>query len=216
MPSSSGPTRPKRAAIWRRFWRSRRWRRLPNSAERPARAGPTRAARPRSRTTPAGWRSSKATFARASSRRWSRSSPSTSKQRPASSWGWYALGYSLFAQQKIGESIKALAKSLELDIRNAEAHKILGRNLMIIGRFDAAQVEFEQAPPLQAGLRRASLQPRQAVFDPGQLGARAEGIRGGASDRSVVHRGAGRPGLRVGSAGRRCRRGREVSRRPSP
>ena len=67
------------------------------------------------------------------------------KQRPASSWGWYALGYSLFAQQKIGESIKALAKSLELDIRNAEAHKILGRNLMIIGRFDAAQVEFEQA-----------------------------------------------------------------------
>jgi tetratricopeptide (TPR) repeat protein len=67
------------------------------------------------------------------------------KQRPASSWGWYALGYSLFAQQKIGESIKALAKSLELDIRNAEAHKILGRNLMIIGRFDAAQLEFEQA-----------------------------------------------------------------------
>jgi tetratricopeptide (TPR) repeat protein len=66
------------------------------------------------------------------------------KQRPKSSWGWYALGYGLFAQQKIGESIQALAKSLELDIRNAEAHKILGRNLMIIGRFDAAQVEFEQ------------------------------------------------------------------------
>jgi tetratricopeptide (TPR) repeat protein len=67
------------------------------------------------------------------------------KQRPKSSWGWYALGYSLFAQQKIGDSINALAKSLELDIRNAEAHKTLGRNLMIIGRFDAAQVEFEQA-----------------------------------------------------------------------
>ena len=66
------------------------------------------------------------------------------KQRPKSSWGWYALGYSLFAQQKIGDSINALAKSLELDIRNAEAHKTLGRNLMIIGRFDAAQVEFEQ------------------------------------------------------------------------
>ena len=66
------------------------------------------------------------------------------KQRPKSSWGWYALGYSLFAQQKVGESINALAKSLELDVRNAEAHKTLGRNLMIIGRFDAAQVEFEQ------------------------------------------------------------------------
>jgi tetratricopeptide (TPR) repeat protein len=62
---------------------------------------------------------------------------------PASSWGWYALGYSRFAQQKIGEAIKALAKSLELDIANAEAHKILGRTLMIIGRFEAARLEFE-------------------------------------------------------------------------
>jgi len=50
----------------------------------------------------------------------------------------------LFAQQKIGESIRDLAKSLQLDIKNAEAHKILGRDLMIIGRFDAAQTEFEQ------------------------------------------------------------------------
>ena len=64
--------------------------------------------------------------------------------RPTSSWGWYALGYSQFAQQKIGDSIRSLAKSLELDITNAEAHKILGRSLMIIGRFDAAEVEFQQ------------------------------------------------------------------------
>ena len=28
------------------------------------------------------------------------------KEHPQSSWGWYALGYSLFAQQKIGESIQ--------------------------------------------------------------------------------------------------------------
>ena len=67
------------------------------------------------------------------------------KERPASTWGWYALGYSQFGQQKIGDSIRSLAKSLELDVRNAEAHKILGRDLMIIGRFDAAQTEFEQA-----------------------------------------------------------------------
>jgi tetratricopeptide (TPR) repeat protein len=66
------------------------------------------------------------------------------EQRPKSSWGWYALGYSQFAQQKIGESVQSLAKSLQLDVKNAEAHKILGRDLMIIGRFDAAQVEFEQ------------------------------------------------------------------------
>jgi len=66
-------------------------------------------------------------------------------ERPESSWGWYALGYTYFAQKKIGESIKALARSLQLDLKNVEAHKILGRNLMIIGRFDAAQTEFEQA-----------------------------------------------------------------------
>ena len=132
------------------------------------------------------------------------------KQRPASSWGWYALGYSLFAQQKIGESIKALAKSLELDIRNAEAHKILGRNLMIIGRFDAAQVEFEQALRYKPDSAEAHYNLGKLFSDSGQLGAGAEGIRGGASDRSVVHRGARRPGLRAGSAGRRCRRDREV------
>jgi tetratricopeptide (TPR) repeat protein len=66
------------------------------------------------------------------------------KDHPQSSWGWYALGYSWFGQQRIGESIRALAKSLQLDLKNAEAHKILGRDLMIIGRFDAAQIEFEQ------------------------------------------------------------------------
>src|SRR5439155_4354815 len=65
-------------------------------------------------------------------------------EHPKSSWGWYAYGYTLFAEKKLGASIQALAKSLQLDLRNAEAHKILGRDLMMIGRFDAAQTEFEQ------------------------------------------------------------------------
>ena len=65
-------------------------------------------------------------------------------EHPKSSWGWYALGYCQFGQQKVGESIKSLSKSLQLDIRNAEAHKILGRDLMLIGRFDAAQVELSK------------------------------------------------------------------------
>ncbi len=64
---------------------------------------------------------------------------------PRSSWGWYALGYSQFAQKKIGDSIKSLAQSLSLNVKNADAHKILGRDLMAIGRFDAAQTEYEQA-----------------------------------------------------------------------
>jgi len=66
------------------------------------------------------------------------------KEHPKSSWGWYALGYSLFAQRKVGESIPPLAKSLQLNTENAEAHKILGRDLMFIGKFAAAQTEFEQ------------------------------------------------------------------------
>ena len=67
------------------------------------------------------------------------------KEHPNSSWGWYALGYTEFAQKKIGDSIKSLAQSLSLNVKNADAHKILGRDLMVIGRFDAAQTEFEQA-----------------------------------------------------------------------
>ena len=70
------------------------------------------------------------------------------KEHPDSWWGWYALGYAQFAQQKVGDSIKSLAKSLQLNIKSADAHKVLGRDMMLIGRFDAAQIEFEQAARL--------------------------------------------------------------------
>lgn len=68
--------------------------------------------------------------------------------QPKSAWAWYALGYSLYAQKRIGDSIKALAQSLQLDVNNPDAHKVLGRDLMIIGRFDAAKIEFEQGKRL--------------------------------------------------------------------
>ncbi len=70
------------------------------------------------------------------------------QDNPDSWWGHYALGYACFAQRKIGESVGALARSLRLNINNAEAHKMLGRTLMIIGRFDHARTEFEQAARL--------------------------------------------------------------------
>ena len=66
------------------------------------------------------------------------------RAQPNSWWGWYALGYSQFGQQKIGASIQSLAKSLQLNIKNAEAHKILGRDLMVIGRFDAAETNLSK------------------------------------------------------------------------
>jgi len=67
------------------------------------------------------------------------------EENPGSAWGWYALGYTYFSLQKVGDCIGALSKSLSLDVQNAEAHKILGRALMVIGRYDAAELEFEQA-----------------------------------------------------------------------
>jgi tetratricopeptide (TPR) repeat protein len=70
------------------------------------------------------------------------------RTHPDSSWGYYILGYAQFAQKKLNDSIRSLAKSLQLDIDNADAHKILGKILMIIGRFDAALIEMEQARQL--------------------------------------------------------------------
>src|SRR5215471_13574863 len=69
-------------------------------------------------------------------------------ENPKSARGWYDLGYACYAQRKIGESIKALSQSLSLDASNDDAHKVLGRDLMIIGRFDAAKIEFEQGSRL--------------------------------------------------------------------
>ena len=69
--------------------------------------------------------------------------------RPDSWWGYYALGYVTFAQKKIGEAIAALAKSLQINIETAEAHKILGRALMVIGQYDRARIEFDMAARLK-------------------------------------------------------------------
>ena len=132
------------------------------------------------------------------------------EERPQSSWGWYALGYSLFAQQKIGEAIQALASSLQLDVTNAEAHKILGRTLMIIGRFDAAEIEFEQAiryKPDSAEMHY-NLGKLLSVQDNWEPARKA--LRGGAPDRPVLPRGARRARVRARGAGRRRGRGREV------
>src|SRR5207248_2363848 len=71
------------------------------------------------------------------------------KANPKSWWGHYVLGYALFGQRRIGDSIAALAKSLQLNINNADAHRLLGRDLVTIGRYDAAQTELEQALKLR-------------------------------------------------------------------
>jgi tetratricopeptide (TPR) repeat protein len=62
------------------------------------------------------------------------------------SWkAYYFLGYVLLRERRIADSVKALSKSLELNVNNAAAHRILGRELTIIGRYDLALREFDQA-----------------------------------------------------------------------
>jgi tetratricopeptide (TPR) repeat protein len=65
----------------------------------------------------------------------------------------YDLGYVLFRLHQIGDSVKELSRSLELDVNNGEAHKILGLDCTIVGRYDLAETELEQA---------ARLEPRSA------------------------------------------------------
>ena len=61
----------------------------------------------------------------------------------------YIQGYVLFRQHKVGDSIRELAKSLELNVNNPEGHKILGKDFVIIGNYDYAQTELQQAVRLK-------------------------------------------------------------------
>jgi tetratricopeptide (TPR) repeat protein len=71
------------------------------------------------------------------------------KAYPNSWRAQYQLGYVLFQTHRFGPSIEALAKSLQINLNNAEAHKILGLDLVIIGKYDRALLELEQAAHLK-------------------------------------------------------------------
>lgn len=71
------------------------------------------------------------------------------KQYPTSWRGYYIHGYIFFRMRKFGDSINELSRSLELNVANPEAHKILARDFMIIGKYDYAQTELQQAVRLE-------------------------------------------------------------------
>src|SRR5271157_5432450 len=71
------------------------------------------------------------------------------KAHPKSARAYYYLGYATFRTHQLQVSVGALAKSLQLDLNNAEAHKILGLDLIMIGKNDEAQLEMEQAAHLE-------------------------------------------------------------------
>jgi tetratricopeptide (TPR) repeat protein len=71
------------------------------------------------------------------------------KAHPQSARAYYDLGYASFRTHQLRVSVEALSKSLQLDLDNPEAHKILGLDLIIIGKNDEAQVEMEEASRLE-------------------------------------------------------------------
>jgi tetratricopeptide (TPR) repeat protein len=71
------------------------------------------------------------------------------KRHPNSWRAHYDLGYVLFRTHEIGPSVKELSKSLQLNLNYAQAHKILGLDCSIIGRYDLAEIELAQAAQLE-------------------------------------------------------------------
>lgn len=71
------------------------------------------------------------------------------RDHPDSARAHYDLGYALFRTHDVGSSVKELSRSLELNVNNAEAHKILGLDCTIVGRYDLAETELQQAARLE-------------------------------------------------------------------
>ena len=71
------------------------------------------------------------------------------KDHPDSSRAHFDLGYVQFRTHNVRSSLAELSRSLELDSTNAEAHKILGLDCSLIGRYDLAEVELIEAARLK-------------------------------------------------------------------
>jgi protein O-GlcNAc transferase len=72
-------------------------------------------------------------------------------EKPGSWQALYQLGYVYYRIHKIWPAVKALSKSLSINVKNAEAHKILGLCFTILERLDLAQKELAIAVDLNPG-----------------------------------------------------------------
>ena len=107
------------------------------------------------------------------------------EERPKSSWGWYALGYSLVRAEedrRVDQSARQVAAARYQERRSAQDPRAQPHDHRPVRR---RADRVRAGDPLQARLRRDPLQSRQAVFHPGQLGAGAQGIRRCPPDRSL-------------------------------
>ncbi len=67
---------------------------------------------------------------------------------PTSWKACYFLGFVLFRQRQLEESVKYLSKSLAMHNDDPEAHNLLGKCLTIVGRYAMAETEFVEAARL--------------------------------------------------------------------
>jgi tetratricopeptide (TPR) repeat protein len=67
---------------------------------------------------------------------------------PGSWKACYFLGYVLFRERQLEESVKYLSKSLSLHNDDPEAHNLLGKCMTIVGRYAMAEREFVEAARL--------------------------------------------------------------------
>jgi tetratricopeptide (TPR) repeat protein len=61
----------------------------------------------------------------------------------------YDLGYVDFRTHQIGGAVRELSRSLQLNVKDAQAHKILGLVCTFVGRYDLAEVELQSAAQLE-------------------------------------------------------------------
>jgi tetratricopeptide (TPR) repeat protein len=71
------------------------------------------------------------------------------KEHPDSPRGHYDLGYLYFRTHQVGDSIRELSRSLQLNVNDAAAHKTLGLACTFVGRYDLAELELQSAIKLE-------------------------------------------------------------------
>ncbi len=71
------------------------------------------------------------------------------KDHDGSAKAHYDLGYVYFRTHQIGGAVRELSRSLQLNVKDAQAHKILALVCTFVGRYDLAEVELQAAAQLE-------------------------------------------------------------------
>jgi tetratricopeptide (TPR) repeat protein len=92
---------------------------------------------------------------------------------PEIAQSWYQLGYVYFREHKIWSSVKALSKSLSINAKQPEAHKVLGLDFTILGRLDLAEDELGRALTLKPNSAEIQYHLGRVYYERGNSGQAA-------------------------------------------